>query len=92
MIRSAAFALSAAGIFLGATAALAQEKGASAGKCFMAGGEATMLTEGLARFMANAALNNSIKGANAKATGTAKVTCKDGVASVYCIAQQRACK
>ena len=78
---------------LAATAAIpaanAQEK---KGRCFLAGGEATMVTTDLAKFMANAALNNSIKGASATASGAPKMTCKDGVASVYCIAQQRACK
>ena len=34
---------------------------ASAKSCVMAGGEATMVTPDLARFMANAALNNSMK-------------------------------
>ncbi len=68
----------------------AQEK--KQGKCFLAGGEATMVTTDLAKFMANAALNNSIKGASATAVGAPKMTCKDGVATVYCLAQQRACK
>lgn len=72
-----------------AGAAIAQEKKKG---CFLAGGEATMVTGDLARFMANAALNNSIKGASATASGTVKMTCKDSVATVYCLAQQRACK
>ena len=88
--RAAAFV---AAIALGATAlastTFAQEKKKS---CFLAGGEATMITTDLAKFMANAALNNSIKGASATASGAVKMTCKDGVASVYCLAQQRACK
>lgn len=68
----------------------AQEK--KQGKCFLAGGEATMVTTDLAKFMANAALNNSIKGASATAVGAPKMTCKDGIATVYCHAEQRACK
>ena len=68
----------------------AQEKKKS--NCFLAGGEATMVTTDLAKFMANAALNNSIKGANATPVGAPKMTCKDGLATVYCMAQQRACK
>jgi hypothetical protein len=62
------------------------------GKCVLAGGEATMITEDLARFMANAALKNSISGMGAKAAGQAKVTCKGAPLGTYCIARQRACK
>ena len=47
-----------------------------------------MITGDLARFMANAALKNSISGKGLKASGTVKMTCKDGVASVHCLAQQ----
>lgn len=89
-IRVAAIA---AAIAVGATAttgnafAQAKKKG-----CFLAGGEATMITTDLAKFMANAALANSIKGASATASGQVKMTCKDSVATVHCLAQQRACK
>ena len=51
-----------------------------------------MVTSDLAKFMAGAALKNSIAGMGAKPAGEAKMTCKDGIASVYCLAQQRACK
>lgn len=85
----AALGASLLGAALLDTSAGAQEK---KGRCFLAGGEATMVTGDLARFMANAALNNSIKGANATPQGTVKMTCKDGFASVYCLAQQRACR
>lgn len=60
--------------------------------CVMAGGEATMITSDLARFMANAALNNSIKGMGATAAGQVKMACKDPAPLTYCLAQQRACK
>lgn len=91
MIRLARLTLATAAIVaLAATTAVAQDKKASG--CVMAGGEATMVTSDLARFMANAALKNSISGKNLKATGTVKMTCKDGLASVHCLAQQRACK
>jgi hypothetical protein len=73
---------------LGATA-IAQDK---KGGCVMAGGEATMITSDLAKFMANAALKNSISGMGAKASGEVKMDCKESFASVYCIAKQRACK
>lgn len=89
MRRIARVAIAASALAFIAGQAQAQEQKS---KCVMAGGEATMITGDLARFMANAALNNSIKGMNAKGVGAAKVTCKDGLASVYCLAKQRACK
>ena len=69
--------------------AIAQDK---KGGCVLAGGEATMVTADLAKFMAGAALKNSISGMGAKASGDVKMTCKEGFASVHCLAQQRACK
>lgn len=86
----AAVAVAATTIALLAPAAFAQQKRSSG--CVMAGGEATMITGDMARFMATAALKNSIEGKGLKASGTAKMTCKNGVASVHCLAQQRACK
>ena len=71
--------------------AVAVSPAAAKQTCVLAGGEATMITEDLARFMANAALNNSIKGMGATASGVAKVECKPGALN-YCIARQRACK
>jgi hypothetical protein len=65
---------------------------AAAKTCVLAGGEATMVTADMARFMANAALNNSIKDKGLKAVGAAKVTCKDPAPLTYCLAQQKACK
>jgi hypothetical protein len=71
-----------------ASNALAQNKG----KCVLAGGEATMVTEDLARFMANAALKNSISGMGAQPSGEVKVSCKGATFGTYCIARRRACK
>ena len=59
--------------------------------CMLAGGEATMATEGLARFMANAALKNSIAGKGAKPQGAIKVVCTPSLLT-HCIARQKACK
>lgn len=59
-------------------------------KCVLAGGEATMVTEDLAKFMANAALANQIKANNWKAAGPVKMTCKATIGT-HCIARQRAC-
>lgn len=60
------------------------------GKCVLAGGEATMVTEDLAKFMANAALANQIKANNWKPSGAVKMTCKSAVGT-HCVARQRAC-
>lgn len=59
--------------------------------CVLAGGQATMVTEDLARFMANAALNNQIAAKGWKAAGVVKVSCKTELLT-HCVAQQRACK
>lgn len=64
---------------------------AAAGKCVKAGGQADMVTEDLARFMANAALQNSIKGMGAKPVGPVSMKCGPGV-PVNCKATQKACK
>jgi hypothetical protein len=84
---TAAFVLAlATGLpLVGATPAVAKS-------CVLAGGEATMITEDLARFMANAALENSIKGKGLKPSGAVKMACKPGFANTHCIARQKACK
>ena len=64
----------------------------AAKSCVMAGGEATMVTGDLARFMANAALKNSIKDRGYTASGSVNMKCNDSSPLVYCIARQRACK
>jgi hypothetical protein len=66
--------------------------GAAPRKCVMAGGEATMITRGLAEFMANAALKNSIKKMDATGVGAVALKCNDPAPLTYCIARQRACK
>jgi hypothetical protein len=63
----------------------------AAPKCVMAGGEATMVTEDLARFMAGAALKNSIAGMGAKPSGAISTKCTS-TGLTYCISKQRACK
>lgn len=64
----------------------------AAQKCVMAGGEATMVTEDLAKFMAEAALKNSISGMSAQRVGKVDMKCKNQTINVYCIAKQKACK
>ena len=65
---------------------------ASAKTCFLAGGEATMVTKDLADFMANAALKNSMKDKGLTPQGAVKLTCNAPSPLTYCLAQQRACK
>ncbi len=64
----------------------------AAARCVMAGGEANMITQDLAEFMAKAALKNSIKGMNAQPTGPLALKCNQNGALQYCKATQRACK
>ena len=60
------------------------------GKCVMAGGEATMVTEDLAKFMAGAALKNSMAAHGWKPHGAVKMKC-DSTALSHCVAHQKAC-
>ena len=62
------------------------------GHCVRAGGQATMITEDLARFMAGAALKNSIAGMGAKPVGPVAMKCETGTGLPTCVAKQRACK
>jgi putative hemolysin len=59
--------------------------------CVQAGGEATMVTQDLAKFMANAALNNSIKANGWTAQGSVKMTCDTNMGLPHCVAKQKAC-
>ncbi len=81
-------AVAVAALALGMATESALAKG---GKCVLAGGEATMVTEDLAKFMANAALGNQIKANGWTASGPVKMTCKTQVGT-HCVARQRACK
>ena len=62
------------------------------GHCVRAGGQATMITEDLAKFMAGAALKNSIAGMGRKAAGPVVMKCSYGSGLPTCVARQRACK
>ncbi len=77
-----------------ATAVFAMSAPVSAAKksCVLAGGDATMITGDLAKFMANAALGNSIKGMGATASGEVKMTCTGPNPLTTCQARQKACK
>lgn len=60
--------------------------------CVRAGGEATMITEDLAKFMAEAALKNSISGMGAKPVGKISLNCSMNMGMSSCVAKQKACK
>ena len=60
--------------------------------CVRAGGEATMITTDLAKFMAEAALKNSISGMGAKPAGQVSMSCTGNMGMTSCKAFQRACK
>lgn len=61
-------------------------------KCVRAGGAANMVTEDLAKFMANAALKNSIAAHNWKASGPVAMKCESApVGLTFCKATQKAC-
>ena len=82
----------AAASILGIVAMTTGSEAAPKKSCVLAGGEATMITQDMAKFMANAALNNSIKGMGATGGGPVKMVCNDPAPLTYCKATQRACK
>ncbi len=61
-------------------------------KCVRAGGQATMVTPDLAKYMATAALNNSISNMGAKAVGPVAMKCTGDMVMPTCTARQKACK
>lgn len=64
---------------------------AMGGKCQMAGGGATMVTEDLAKYMATAALKNAIAAHGWTAQGPVKMKCDTGTGLPNCHARQKAC-
>ncbi len=85
-IAAAAYAATT-GIF---SAAAYAEHGGKHG-CVQAGGEATMVTEDLAKFMANAALKNSMAAHGWTPRGTPQVMCDTNMGLPHCVAKQTAC-
>lgn len=61
------------------------------GKCVLAGGEATMVTEDLAKFMAEAALKNSIAAHGWTAAGAVSMKCDSPNGLPHCLARRKAC-
>ncbi len=74
-------------------AGLAATPAWSAGKCIKAGGQGNGITEGIAQFMADAALKNSAKawGGDKVKIGKVSQRCKFDLGFV-CTATARACK
>lgn len=71
--------------------AMAFAAGAANAGCVRAGGEATMITEDLAKFMASAALKNSIQANGWKPAGAVQMTCDTNSGLPHCVAKQKAC-
>ncbi|MBL8566164.1 MAG: hypothetical protein JNM89_10655 [Hyphomicrobiaceae bacterium] len=65
---------------------------ASAGSCVRAGGEGSNVLPDVAKFMANAALANSISALGMKAKGPIATSCKTNLLLTTCVSRQRACK
>jgi len=76
---------------LAAALGLAASATAADAACRQAGGLATMPTQALSEFMANAALKNAIANHGWKAAGPIKVKCTDETLTVTCTARRRAC-
>ncbi len=65
---------------------------AAAGKCVRAGGQGSGLLPDVAKFMADAALKNSIAAHGLKPAGKVTLTCKTDAILTTCVSRQRACK
>ena len=62
------------------------------GKCVRAGGQGSNILPDVAKFMADAALKNSIAANGLKPAGKIKQTCKSDAVLTTCVSKQRACK
>lgn len=62
------------------------------GKCVLAGGEGANVLPDVAKFMADAALKNSLAAHGLKPAGKVKQTCKSDGLVTTCVSKQRACK
>lgn len=67
------------------------QAGKKAGKCVMAGGEATMVTEDLARYMAGAALKNALSAHSWTGHGAVRTKCDTANGLPHCLSRQKAC-
>ena len=74
-------------------AGLAVASTEASARCVVAGGEATMVTYDLAKYMANSALKHSIKAHGWTAHGAVRTRCNlsSSVGLPHCLARQKAC-
>ncbi len=78
-------------LLLAVAASLGLSSAASA-DCKLYGGIGNGVTEGIARFMAEAAVKNVIENKGLKPTGEIKHTCKAATLGSECTARQQGCK
>lgn len=64
----------------------------AAAECKLYGGIGNGVTEGMAKFMAEAAVRNVIENKGLKPTGEIKHTCKAATIGSECTAHQQGCK
>ena len=77
---------------IAAVAVLACAGSAHAGMgCRRAGGEATMITEDLAKFMSNAALKNALAAHKWTPHGAVTTKCDTASGLPHCVSRQKAC-
>lgn len=73
-------------------AGLAVASTEASAKCVLAGGQATMVTLDLAKYMANAALKNSINAHGWTGHGAVRTRCDtSSVGLPHCVSRQKAC-
>lgn len=83
--------LIAAAVLISAFAIAPANAAGKAARCQQVGGGATMLTEDLARYMAQAALKNVIAAKGLVGKGKISVTCDKTPGLPNCHARQKAC-
>ncbi len=71
---------------------LATAAAPAAAECKLYGGIGNGVTEGMAKFMAEAAVKNIIENKGLKPTGEIKHTCKSAMVGSECTARQQGCK
>lgn len=73
-------------------AGLAVASTEASARCVLAGGQATMVTLDLAKYMANAALKNSISAHGWTGHGAVRTRCDtSSVGLPHCVSRQKAC-
>ncbi len=75
-----------------ALVSLALTMPAAAADCTLVGGIGTGVTEGIAKFMSDAALKNIIEGKGLKPSGEVTHACTAGTLVTECTARQQGCK